>query len=51
MKNDELKEIGHETWSEILNYLCIDMTKNRNEGKNRIFNQNKTTYFESIAES
>ena len=26
------------TWSVRFNYLCIDMTKNKNEGKYRNFN-------------
>ena len=34
-----------------LNYLCIDMTKNKNEGKYRIFNDSKNTYIECICES
>ena len=28
----------HEAWSERYNYLCFDMTKNKNEGKYRNFN-------------
>ena len=39
------------TWSERFNYLCIDMAKNRNEGKYRIFNENKNTYNECICET
>ena len=41
MKFDELKEICHKTWRERFNYLCIDLTKNKNEGKYRFFNENK----------
>ena len=51
MKDDEFKETCHKAWSEKSNYLCIDMTKNKNEGKNRIFNESKTTYIECIPES
>ena len=31
--------------------LCIDMAKNKNESKYRIFNENKNTYIECICES
>ena len=37
MKYDEFKEMCHKAWSENFNYLCIDMTKNKNDGKYRIF--------------
>ena len=46
MKYAEFKEMCHEAWSERFNYLCIDKTKNKNEGKYRIFNESKTTYIE-----
>ena len=49
-KYDEYKEMCHKARIERLNYLCIDMTKNKNEGKNRIFNESKTRYLECIAE-
>ena len=39
---DEFKEMCRVAWSEKFNYLCIDMTKNKNEGKYRIFNESKT---------
>ena len=42
MKYDEFKEVCHKAWDERFNYLCIDMTKNKNEGKYRIFNESKT---------
>ena len=51
MKYDEFKEMCHKTWDEKYNYLCIDMTKNKNEGKYRIFNESKTTYIECICET
>ena len=50
MKYDEFKEKCHKAWSERFNYLCIDMTKNRNEGKYRVFNENKTTYIKRFPE-
>ena len=52
MKYDEFKEKEqcHKTWSERFNCLCIDMGKNRNEGKYLIFNESKDTYIECILE-
>ena len=51
MKYDEFKEMCHKAWSEKFNYLCIDMGKNKNEGKYRIFNESKTTYIECVCET
>ena len=51
MVYDEFKEICRVAWSENFNYLCIDMTKNKNEGKHRIFNESKTTYIDCIPET
>ena len=51
MKYDEFKEMCHKAWSERFNYLFIDMTKNRDNGKYRIFNESKTTYIDCIAET
>ena len=51
MSYDEFKEMCHKAWDERYNYLCIDMTKNKNDGKYRIFNESKTTYIECICES
>ena len=51
MINDEFKKMCHKAWSERFNYLCNDMAKNKNEGKNRIFNENKNTYIECIFET
>ena len=51
MKYGEFKEMCHKAWDEEYNYLCIDMTKNKNEGKYRIFNESKTTYIECICET
>ena len=47
----EFKEMCRVAWSEIYNYLCIDMSKNKNDGKYRIFNENKTTYIDCICET
>ena len=51
MKHDELKETCREAWSEKFNYLCVDMTKNENEGKCRILNESKNTYFHYFYET
>ena len=51
MKYNEFKEMCHKAWDEKNNYLCIDMTKNKNEGKYQIFNESKPTYIEYICET
>ena len=51
MKYDEFKEMCHKAWSEKFNYLCIDTSKNKNEGRYRIFNESKTLYIDCIPES
>ena len=51
MKYDEFKEMCHKAWSERFNYLCIDVTKNGDNGKYRIFNESKTTYIDCIPET
>ena len=51
MNYDEFKQMCHKAWTEKINYLCIDMTKNKNEDKYRIFNESKTTNTECIPES
>ena len=51
MNYDEFKQMCHKAWDEKYNYLCIDMTKNKNEGNYRIFNESKTTYTDCIPES
>ena len=51
MKYDEFKQMCHKAWDKKYNYLCIDMTKNKKEGKYRIFNESKTTYIDCICET
>ena len=51
MKYDEFKEMCHKAWSERFNFLCIDMTKNKNDGIYCIFIESKTTYIECVCES
>ena len=50
MNYDDCKEMCDKAWSEKFNFLCIDITKNKNEGKYRIFHESKTTYIECIPE-
>ena len=47
----EFKEMCRVAWGEKFNYLCIDMTKNKNEGKYRIFNKSENTYIECLCET
>ena len=51
MNYDEFKQMCHKAWNEEYNYLCIDMTKNKTDGKYRIFNESKTIYIECIPET
>ena len=48
---DEFRKMCRVAWSEKFNYLCIDMTTNKNEGKYRIFSESKTTYIDCIPET
>ena len=48
---NEFKEMCHKAWDEKYNYLCIDITKNKNGGKYRIFNESKPTYIDCICET
>ena len=48
---NEFKEMCRVAWGKKINYLCIDMTKNKKGAKYRIFNGSKTTYLECIPES
>ena len=48
---DEFMEMCQVAWSEKFNYLCIDKTKNKIEGKYRIFNESKTTYIDCFPET
>ena len=51
MLYSEFKEKCQKSWSERFNYLYIDMGKNKNEGKYRIFNERNTTYIDCIPET
>ena len=51
MLYSEVKEMCHKAWSQKFEYLRIDITKNKNEGHYRNFNESKNTYIECIPES
>ena len=51
LKYDEFKQMCHKAWSERFNYLCIDMSRTKNNGKYRVLIESKTTYIECIPES
>ena len=51
MNYDEFTEMCHKAWDERYNYSCIDMNKNKNDGKYCIFNESKTTYIDCICET
>ena len=51
MTYDEFKEMCRVAWSEKFNYLCINMNKNKKDGKYCVFDESKTTYTECISES
>ena len=51
MNYDEFKEMYRVAWGEKINYLCIEKTKNKNEGKYPNFNESETKYFDCIPET
>ena len=46
MKYVELKELCRKSWEKDYDYLCIDRSKKRDQGKCCICNENKNTYIE-----
>ena len=51
MNYDEFKELCRKSWDEDYNYLCIDRSKKRDQGKYCIYNENKRTYIEATPQS
>ena len=47
MSYDEFKELCRKSWEEDYNYLCIDRSKKRDQGKYCICNESKKTYIEA----
>ena len=50
MLYSEFEEMRRKAWSEKSNYMFIDMTRNRIEGKYRIFKENKNTFSDFVSE-
>ena len=44
MNYDEFKDLCRKSWDEDCNYLCIDRSKKRDQGKYCICNESKNTY-------
>ena len=51
MNYDEFKELCRKACSEKINSLFIDLTKIKNEGIYRIFNESVNTYIACICQS
>ena len=51
MKYDAFKEMCNKAWCEKFNYFCIHVTKNKNYGKSRFFNENKNTYIDCFCKT
>ena len=47
MNYDEFKELCRKSWEEDYNYLCIDRSKKRDQGKCCICNESKKAYIEA----
>ena len=47
----EFKELCRKSWDEDYNYLCIDRSKKRDQGKYCIYNENKRTYIEATPQT
>ena len=51
MNYDEFKELCRKSWDEDYNYLCIDRSKKRDQGKYCICNESKRTYLEATPQT
>ena len=49
MLYSEFEELCRKTWSEKSNYMFTDMTRNRIDGKYRIFKENKNTFSDFVS--
>ena len=47
MSYDEFKELCRKSWEEDYNYLCIDRSKQRDQGRYCICNESKKMYKEA----
>ena len=51
MNYDEFKELCRKSWKEDYNYLCIDRSKKRDQGKYCICNESKNTYLQATPQT
>ena len=51
MNYDEFKELCRKSWEDDYNYLCIDRSKKRDQGKYCICNESKNTYLEATPQT
>ena len=51
MNYDEFKELCRKSWEEDYNYLCIDRSKNRDQGRYCFCNESKKTYIEAMPQT
>ena len=51
MNYDEFKELCRKSWEEDYNYLCIDRSKKRDQGRYRICNESKSTYIKTTPQT
>ena len=51
MSYDEFKELCRKSWEEEYNYLCIDRSKKRDQGRYCICNEIKQTYIEATPQT
>ena len=51
MNYDEFKELCRKSWEEDYNYLCIDRSKKRDQGRYCIYNESKNTYLEATPQT
>ena len=51
MSYDEYKEIGRKSWEDECNYLCIDGSEKRDQGRYCIYNERKNPYRECTPET
>ena len=51
MSYDEYKELCRKSWEENYNYLCIDRSRKRDQGRYCICNESKKTYIEATPQT
>ena len=51
MSYDEFKQLCRKSWEEDYNYLCIDRSKKKDQGRYCICNETKNTYIQCVPET